>query len=250
MQTGDTTATFESSPTLMTELSASGSIVNWKTVPDALKPLKRYSRESRADVSEDHSWEAKFLLLCPGYPWLFAGMFDARRAEVKTWNRSNYELLLSKAYDVRTASPTPFNWTGLEAQSHPKRNVDWLMPCLNRIWQFSRMRGNWDGYGALVPSRQICSRALDLAIEIARIASSASFPLEKEPLIGPLASGGIAFEIHNRNRELHIDLEPDRKEVADLLKVTILPSGEEIEEEFDIADSQLGEVLLWIFSPG
>ena len=181
---------------------------------------------------------------------LFAGRFDARRAEVRTWNRSNYELLLSKAYNVRTASPTPFNWTALETQSHPKRNVDWLTPCLNRIWQFSQMRGNWDGYGALVPSRQICSRASDVAIEIARIASSASFPLEKEPLIGPLASGGIAFEIYNRNRELHIDLEPGRSEIAEILKVTALPSGEEIEEELEILDSELSEVLLWISSLG
>lgn len=244
MQTSDATTRIESSPTLLTEPSASGSIVNLETV--AVGPLMRYSRENRADASEDHSQAAEFLLLRPGHEVLFAGRFDARRAEVRSWNLSDYVSLLSKSYDVRTASPTPFNWTALEAQSHPKRNVDWLMPCFNRIWQFSHMRRNWDGYGALVPSRQICSRASDVAIEIARIASSASFPLEKEPLIGPLASGGIAFEIYNRNRELHIDLKPGRNEMVEILKVTALPSGEEIEEELEILDSELSEVLLWI----
>ena len=248
MQTSDTTTKIESSATLLTELSASDSIISWEPIP--VRPLMRYRRENREDASEDHSWDEKFLLLLPGDKWLFRGRFDARRAEVKTWNRLNYESLISEAYKIRTASPTPFNWIARETESHPKRNVEWLVPCLNRIWQFSQMRGNWDGYGALVPSRRICFRALDVAIEIARITSSASFPLEKEPLIGPLASGGIAFEIYNRNRELHIDLEPGRIEMADILKVTVLPSGQEIEEELEIPDSELSEVLLWISSLG
>jgi hypothetical protein len=148
---------------------------------------------------------------------------------------------------LRTAQTDRNNWIPIEAAAGAHKYAEWVKKLIARVTSFVQLSENWDGYEGKVPSVAMCVRALDVALKISIAERGASSRGFSEPFVVPLSSGGILFEVQHQNRELHIAIHPEAKVELEILKVHKTGSGDEIEEEKIIQDSQLPEVLAWLY---
>lgn len=158
-----------------------------------------------------------------------------------------------ESYFLQTAAPTGAqDWLTLDsgAETRPRHNVDWLTTALKRIWSFQYLQAKWDGYQGRSVHTSTCFRAVAVTEILASLFSATDPSSAKPPFVAPLSSGGILFEVRNANRELHLAIERSDPEHYDVLKVSTTPSGDEIEEEATIHESNLYEVLSWIALAG
>jgi hypothetical protein len=118
----------------------------------------------------------------------------------------------------------------------------WFSPVSSRIKLFSSLRDKWDSYRAKAISPIAIGRALDVAKLLAETVSRHGVPLTEPPFAAPMSSGGVLFEIKNRDRELHIEIDPAGSDRYDIYRM----SGDEETEEDPINESGLPEVLSWI----
>lgn len=228
------------------------------TNPDAVPPspfqgmrvkanqLRRYYESNLDSYSEDNSTETKILIDPLGDDWSVQCALDFTQPTLGAWYLPGYTPsgIIST---VRTASPSACTWIGLETESNLPKAVDWLAPSLERISELTKLRSNWDGYQARQLDLTTSLRAVNAALKIADVSSMTNALDSEPPFITLLASGGILFEIANRNRQLHLSFEPDKEKIVEVLKVSVTPAHDEVEEEFEMKDSKLVEVLSWIF---
>lgn len=209
--------------------------------------LRRYYESNPDSNSQDNSTATSILInLHSGEEVFVLGAVDTTQARLGTWNFTEH-LIPGGLSIVRTASPSAYNWIGLETENNPSRLVDWLTTTLRRISEFPKLEPNWDGYQARKPDKLTCQRGVNAALRIAEASSMADPPPSEPPFITPLSSGGVLFEIRNGNRELHLSFEPDQKGTVEVLKVSVTPAQDEVEEELRVDESKLGEVLSWIY---
>ena len=121
---------------------------------------------------------------------------------------------------------------------------DWFGQMTARILCFPKLQAGWDSYGGHAISRLAATRALGVA---SRLAMTMALHLVSptKAFVSPTHSGGVLFEVRNGNRELLLEINPDKAEY-EVSQITSLDSGEEEVNEIDISESHLPEVLNWI----
>jgi hypothetical protein len=186
--------------------------------------------------------------------WYLHGTFGLKLGRICGWGFQFAEPVVYKVYSFRTATPTGSrDWIALQAQTElqpPQIAAKWLEDSLKTIFSFRGLSANWDGYGGIPPDKTTRSRAVSVATRLARLDSATNIPSMDPPFIAPLSSGGVLFEIRNRSRELHLTIYPSDPEHCEVLRILTTPSGDEIEEEKTIPESDLDEVLHWIAAAG
>jgi hypothetical protein len=211
------------------------------------KPMNKYLSLT-PDTSTKDSMRSATLLVTLDSPggWNISGTFDDKIGDLTGWARDRLNLIEFQTYKVSTVTPGGFTWIPMQARSGLKRRVLWLGETLSRIAMFGQLRAGWDGYGGKTVSDRVRSRAMTVALKLAQIASAAPMSSCETPFVGPLSSGGVLFEIRNRNRELHLSIAPSEIHSFEALKVSTVPSGDEVEEETRISEQNLPEALSWI----
>lgn len=219
-----------------------------------VSPFRRFYRPSPETHSLDTSVGSVFGIgLASAGRWQIQGSFGTKSGRVCTWNLSNPWPVSWGVYTVRTVAPSgAYDWVALQAENEvrPHGVANWLSEALARISSFRQLQPKWDGYRGKPPDKLTCSRAVSVAASIAGFCSAAGLCFADPPFIAPLSSGGVLFEIRNRNRELQLGIEPSDPNHFDALKVITNPSGDEVEEEARIPESNLLEVLSWVLLPG
>ena len=115
----------------------------------------------------------------------------------------------------------------------------WILGCVTKISEFSRLPANWDGYGSNPMSKDAIRAAL-------RFLSEAPLQIISEPSVSPVAGGGLGFHWRVENRDLELEFLADG--TVEYLK-TSLVEGEEIKpQEGTIRD--LGDSRLWRWLSG
>jgi hypothetical protein len=84
----------------------------------------------------------------------------------------------------------------------PANPSSWIGSAISKLEKLSELSDDWDSYGGKAIERDALLMALNLigAIYSARV---------PEPAIVPVATGGIQFEWHTRQKELEISLSPN-----------------------------------------
>ncbi|SRR6266446_1003542 len=119
---------------------------------------------------------------------------------------------------------------------------DWLDQMTARIRRFPKLQPDWDSYGGHTISQLTTTKALGVATHLATALHWLS-PIKA--FVSPTHSGGVLFEVRNGNRELLLEIIPDKSEY-ELSQITVLQSGDEELNESKVNESHLPEVLNWI----
>ena len=122
----------------------------------------------------------------------------------------------------------------------------WLNDVSNKINGFLLLK-NWDSYRASPVVKETVSKALVVASQIASMEPASGRALQTKPLVGPMGSGGILFELRQGSRELQIEVFPGKTREYGVLEVSVDLSGVETEREFTVSESGIPEVLSWLF---
>jgi hypothetical protein len=123
---------------------------------------------------------------------------------------------------------------------------NWLVPLRSQIYGFSALTESWDGYRGKPVPKSVIGRAIKVAELLAEAVSESAFAAELSPFAAPIGSGAVMFEVRNRDRELHIDVQPKSPGEYGVLKIWRDRAGREFEQEYNVHESQLREVLAWI----
>jgi hypothetical protein len=78
----------------------------------------------------------------------------------------------------------------------------WMEPVVNRLWGFSSLQPNWDGYGA----RSIEPAAVERAFAFL---GAVAERLTESPAVFPTVRGGIEFEWHGGQGDLAVTIDRD-----------------------------------------
>lgn len=76
---------------------------------------------------------------------------------------------------------------------------------LQKIGKFSRLKENWDSYGAKPIDKECIDKSLKIIEELIKLKSTESFDIPN-PFIAPLSSGGIQIEWERDERYLEINI--------------------------------------------
>ncbi|HWQ36013.1 MAG TPA: hypothetical protein VNQ79_24435 [Blastocatellia bacterium] len=100
---------------------------------------------------------------------------------------------------VPRTDQTIVQWTATTPLDNSSR---WLRKAQKRIQELAALPENWDSYGSRPIQPAAIKGAGDLIALLSQLRSA-------QPEIFPVPGGGIQLELHNRQREIEIEILPD-----------------------------------------
>src|SRR5258708_21753069 len=135
---------------------------------------------------------------------------------------------------LKTARPQQWSEIKLLEDASP-----WVLSCVGKISELSKLPQNWDGYG----SNPISKDALKMAL---RFLAESPIDLMPEPSVSPVPGGGLGFHWRVESRDLELEFLPDG--TVEYLK-TSRAEGEGIKPQ-EGAIQDLANLKLWQWRPG
>jgi len=179
--------------------------------------------------------------------WTFVAVADLSGVQTNFMQRGEPQFtnLVQMSSPAITTTITEGN--SLVASAVPVKPVtsavsDWFDQMTARIRRFPKLQPDWDSYGGRTISQLTTTKALRVASHLAMALHWLS-PIKA--FVSPTHSGGVLFEVRNGNRELLLEIIPDKSEY-ELSQITVLQSGDEELNESKVNESHLPEVLNWI----
>jgi len=129
-----------------------------------------------------------------------------------------------------------------------QKEFDWAKTTnpYQRIIHLIEFEDNWDGYGAPRFSGSQIRRTLEIYSIVCSYYVSKDLDFwRSKPFVAPASDGSVLFEWSGRNfpdRSLEISIPRDADQPLGCLK-----SEADLDEESEIADSELGQLLDWLF---